>query len=250
MCCFTGPVLSVCNTKIFARDAGEKRQYLAYAMDLKTAKEVAMVLPLPVPAKSAEDAVKFIDLSGYPTLFTDLYTMMDFPKPGTSKSRGERSIEAPEPILVVQTVGAFDASFVPSIADFARLDERFRLPAGTWDKLPAYRDYGFAVFKLKAGEQHFHPMAFSFPRRDDTTLFFPTVHIHDGTVTEKANFDHYLYAQLGKQLGAKDWEESPGHANGKVDIKRAMDIVAGDQHVYFQSLRGRLANQDTLLKLG
>ena len=248
MCCFTGPVLSVSNTRIFARDAGEKRQYLAYAMDLNTAKEVAMVLPLPVPAKSPEDAVKFIDLSGYPTLFTDLFNTMDFPPPPGTRSKN-KPVAAAAP-LAVQSVGAFDASFVPSIADFARLDERFRLPAGTWDKLPAYRDYGFAVFKLKVGEQHFHPMAFSFPRRDDTTLFFPTVHIHDGTVTEKANFDHYLYAQLGKQLGATGWKESPGLANSKVDIKKAMDIVAGDQHVYFQFLRGRLANQDTLLKLG
>lgn len=247
MCCFTGPVLSVSSTRIFARDAGEKRQYLAYAMDLNTTKEVAMVLPLPVPAKSAEDAVKFIDLSGYPTLFTDLYTMMH-PPSAAALAPGEENTKSAS--LAVQSVGAFDASFVPSISDFARLDERFRLPAGTWDKLPTYRDYGFAVFKLKAGKQVVHPMAFSFPRRDDTTLFYPTVHIHDGTVTEKANFDHYLYAQLGKQLGAKDWEESPGHANGKVDIKRAMDIVAGDQHLYFQSLRGQLANQDTWLKLG
>jgi hypothetical protein len=247
MCCFTGPVLSVTSTRIFARDAGDKRQYLAYAMDLNTAKEVAMVLPLPVPAKSPEDAVKFIDLSGYPTMFTDLFTMMDFPVP-TGKSRG---LPAPAAApIAVQSVGAFDASFVPSITDFARLDERFRLPAGTWDKLPAYRDYGFAVFKLKAGEQHFHPMAFSFPRRDDTSLFFPTVHIHDGTVTEKANFDHYLYTQLGKQLGATGWKESPGLAKDKVDIKRAMELVAGDQHVYCQFLRGKLANQDTWLKLG
>ena len=249
MCCFTGPVLSVSNTRIFARDAGDKRQYLAYAMNLNTAKEVAMVLPLPVPAKSPEDAVKFIDLSGYPTLFTDLFNTMNFPVP-TGKSRAAGDVVPAAVPLIVQSVGAFDASFVPSIADFARLDERFRLPAGTWDKLPAYRDYGFAVFKLKVGEQHFHPMAFSFPRRDDTTLFFPTVHIHDGTVTEKANFDHYLYAQLGKQLGATGWEESPGLANSKVDIKKAMELVAGDQHVYFQFLRGRLANQDTLLKLG
>lgn len=248
MCCFTGPVLSVSSTKIFARDAGDKRQYLAYSMDLNTTKEVAMVLPLPVPEKSPEDAVKFIDLSGYPTLFTDLFNMMDFPAPPGTRSKNKPAAAAAP--LAVQSVGAFDASFVPSIADFARLDERFRLPDGTWDKLPTYRDYGFAVFKLKAGEQHFHPMAFSFPRRDDTTLFFPTVHIHDGTVTEKANFDHYLYAQLGKQLGASGWRESPGLANSKVDIKRAMELVAGDQHLYCQFIRGRLANQDTWLKLG
>ena len=101
MCCFTGPVLSVSSTKIFARDAGDKRQYLAYGIDLNTTKEVAMVLPLPVPANSPDDAVKFIDLSGYPTLFTDLYTMMNFPVPTPGK--GVRSVVNPEAQLIVQS---------------------------------------------------------------------------------------------------------------------------------------------------
>jgi hypothetical protein len=60
------------------------------------------------------------------------------------------------------------------VKDFSRLDERFRLPVDTWNQLPAHHDYGFAVFKLKPGVATVHPMAFSFPRRDQKTLFFHT----------------------------------------------------------------------------
>ncbi len=247
MCCFTGPVVSVSNTSIFARDAGEGRQYLAYSMMMNSAKEVAMVLPLPVPAKSAEDAVSFIDLSGYAEFFDDLFETMGIE---TTRAASDHETKVATLSLKVQQVGSFEASFVPSIADFARLDERFRLPAETWDKLPAYRDYGFAVFKLKAGAQTIHPMAFRFPRTDATALYFPTVHIHDGTVHEQAEFDHILYAQMGARLGAGDWNESPGHANGHVDIARTAGMVAGDQHLYCHQLHGKLPNQDTVLKLG
>ena len=79
---------------------------------------------------------------------------------------------------------------MPTVKDFARLDERFKLPPSTWDDLPGYKDYGFAVFKLKKGEQKVHPMAFEFPRGDTRKLFFPTVHIHDGKVHQTAGFDH------------------------------------------------------------
>ena len=247
MCCFSGPVLAVSHTSIFARDGGDGRQYLAYSMHLNAATEVAMVLPLPVPAQSPEDAVSFIDLSGYPELFADLFATMGFEAVTPVPARPAEATAAAT--LAVQQVGSFEASFVPTLADFSRLDERFRLPAGTWEKLPAYRDFGFAVFKLKAGEQSVHPMALRFPRADATTLFFPTVHIHDGTVHEQAGFDHFLYAQMGERLGAEDWSESPGHANGHVDIKRAAGIVAGDQHLYCRQLRGMLPNQDTLLRL-
>jgi len=36
----------------------------------------------------------------------------------------------------------------------------FRLDDDVWATLPHYRDHGFAVFKLKAGDQKIHPMAF------------------------------------------------------------------------------------------
>ena len=78
--------------------------------------------------------------------------------------------------MVVQ-VGAFEASFVPTVKDFSRLDKRFRLPAGAWNKLSTYNDYGFAVFKLKHGALKVHPMAFSFPDAGHRPPLFPQPYI-------------------------------------------------------------------------
>ena len=147
-------------------------------------------------------------------------------------------------------VGSFEASFVPSIADFARLDERFRLPEGTWDSLPRYKKFGFAVFKLKEGKKTIHPMAFNFPQADPSKLFFPTVHIHDGKVHDKADFDHDLYCQEAESQSNKQllhWRESTGPANTFVDIKRAENLLDPEAHVYLRTIHGMQKNEDTLV---
>ena len=71
-------------------------------------------------------------------------------------------------------------------ADFARLDERFRLPEVLFDAVPHYVDYGFAVFQLRPGNVTVHPMALTFPTRAPDRLFFPTVHVHDGASGRRA----------------------------------------------------------------
>lgn len=239
MCCFSGMVSQVANTQIFARASGNA-QLLVYGMSLLTEHEVAMILPLPVPPQSPEDAVRFINLKEYPTFFSDLDVLFqDSVKLGGPLLRGP----APAgPRLVVHQVGEFEASFVPTIADFARLDPRFRLPPTLWEELPQYGDWGFAVFKLKppppappappapnkasiwkllgglfgtqsesAGPEvsgpaavraphRIHPMALEFPRRDPNQLFFPTIHIHDGKIHAEADFDHALYFQLEQKF--------------------------------------------------
>src|SRR5262245_21623687 len=180
MCCFSGRVEHVADTSIFARSVDNGRQILVYSMTISTRSDVAMILPLPVPPGSPEDAVRFISLKEYPDFFKDM--KKGFPEP---VSRGFMTLSAPERSapaqkLEVVQVGEFEASFVPTVKDFSRLDERFRLPDQTWEKLPAYKDYGFAVFKLKPTAREVHPMAFEFPRANPKQLFFPTVHIHDG----------------------------------------------------------------------
>lgn len=248
MCCFSRPVQSVQATNIFARSAAEGRQYIVYGMTLRAKEDLAMILPLPVRAGSGENAVTFIDLSGYPHFFGDL--TKGFPerlkKPAPSRGLGAPS---PHPLEVVN-VGSFEASFVPTVHDFSRLDERFRLPAGTWDKLPAYREHGFAVFKLKAGDAKVHPMAFSFPRAKPSELFFPTVHIHDGNVHEKAQFDHVLYCQRGPmdQFAVLEWEESFRPAVAFMQLPKAKDLLLGDEHCYRRTLTGTLPNQDFIVR--
>jgi hypothetical protein len=248
MCCFSRPVQSVSATSIFARSWAEGRQFLVYSMALRAKEALAMVLPVPVQPGSGEKALTFINLKEYPGFFADL--RKGFPEPlGDRTLRGGLGAPRPAAKLEVVTVGSFEASFVPTVADFSRLDERFRLPAGTWEKLPAYRDYGFAVFKLKPGEAMIHPMAFSFPRANPAELFFPTVHIHDGKVHETAEFDHVLYCQRGPAdlLNLLQWEESIRHAAAFMQLNRAQDLIDGGEHCYKRLLAGPLPNKDYIL---
>ncbi|HEX6812950.1 MAG TPA: hypothetical protein VF384_15100 [Planctomycetota bacterium] len=247
MCCFSRPVHWVASTNIFARSSTKERQFLVYEMKVGADEELAMILPLPVPPKSPEDAVRFVSLADYPDFFKDMAT--GFPVP-VSKSRGAAKglDDAAKPLAVVD-VGNFEASFVPALADFARLDERFRLPPATWDALPAYRDWGFAVFKLKQGKRQIHPMAFEFPRRDAKKLYFPTVHVHDGEVKPKAAFDHALYLQRqeNESLDVRDWRESPRLAGSFVKVDKAAGLVDGKRHVYLREIRGKQKNEDILV---
>ncbi len=219
-------------------------------MTVNAKEELAMVLPLPVKAGSGEKTVTFVDLKDYPGFFTDL--LSGFPSPPTSawlmNTRGAPDMAGLAKLEVV-SVGNFEASYVPSVNDFSRLDERFRLPPGTWDKLPDYRNFGFAVFKLKSGAVTIHPMAFSFPRADTAHLFFPTVHIHDGKVHPTAGFDHTLYCQSGaeEEFAVNGWTESPRPASAFIVIGKAKGLVDGERHCYKKVMHGKLPNNDTLL---
>lgn len=247
MCCFSGKVDVVSNTNIFARAAkgGEGRQYLVYSMQFKAGNDLAMILPIPTPKDSPEDAVKFINLEKYEDFFNDLHSGFPIPKSAASRS-GVKS----EPTLAVVEVGKYVASFVPAIKDFARLDKQFRLPDGVWEKLPQYKDFGFAVFKLKKpekGEQKVHPMAFEFPRFDKEILFFPTVHIHDGSVPAKAEFDHSLFCQVTGDAPL-NWDESTALADTFVKVKAAQGIVDPNAHVYRKRMNGNFENKDVAVR--
>jgi hypothetical protein len=249
MCCFSRPVQDVSNTKIFARLGTGVDQFVAYAMNLSASEDLAMVLPIPVVLGSGEKAVKFINLEKYPKLFDDLWK--GFPQPPMSRG-GAGPFAAggtPPQKLEVQSVGAFDASYVPTISDFSRLDERFRLPDGVWKKLPGYAGFGFAVFKLKSVHGPVHPMAFSFPSSMPQALFFPTLHIHDGKIHAKEEFDHTLYCQ-GSGISAGDWQESPGVAGQFVKCGLTQGMVMPKHHVYRRQMHGVQENGDVLLRAG
>ncbi|MBS2019379.1 MAG: hypothetical protein JST00_41335 [Deltaproteobacteria bacterium] len=265
MCCFSRPVRFVGGTRIFARaiegDGGEPRQILAYAMNVEIDEEVAMVLPLPVPPRPSDDAVTFLDLEGYDRFFLDLEDAFppDYATMPQAKG-GFRGFGAPEkPRLVVHDVGRFEASFVPHRDDFARLDPRFRMPERVWDRMPAYADWGFAVFRLApkkrgllsfgASRERIHPMAFSFPRRDEKSLFFPTLHVHDGgSVPERAAFDHMLFCQADGVLEATlPWTASPKALGANVDGARSRGVIDPARGGMRQSLGGEAPNEDVVL---
>lgn len=201
MCIFSGAVAHVHKTRIFARLSGTGTQFLVYAMNYAANRDLAMILPLPVGSRDEKTTVRFIALDGYADLFDDL--LNGFPQMAETELEGCYSLDVPAALvpLTVHRVGAFDASFVPSLADFGRLDKRFTLPAPVWEHLPQYADWGFAVFKLRPSSrrgfsEQAHPMAFEFVTRWPDTLFFPTVHVHDARhVPALEAFDHLLFYQ-------------------------------------------------------
>jgi hypothetical protein len=244
MCCFSGKVDAVSNTNIFARASKSGSQYLVYSMQFKSGSDLAMILPIPTPKNSAEDAVKFINLEKYPEFFVELNK--GFPEKKNDAPRSNRPAQGSA--LAIVEVGSFVASFVPMVKDFSRLDKQFRLADDVWEKLPRYKDFGFAVFKLKKGEQKVHPMAFEFPQADKEILFFPTVHIHDGSVPAKAHFDHSLFCQVAGDPPL-NWDESTGLAETIVKVKETKEIVDPNAHVYRKMMHGEFENKDVGVKV-
>jgi hypothetical protein len=255
MCIFSGKVQYVGGTRIFARLKPDVptgiSQYLLYSMSVSTDKDVAMILPLPV-SSHAEDALQFIALDGYPEFFEDLEK--GFPTYRRSVSEGIPVDDAPTALLEVHEVGDFIASFVPTLEDFDRLDSCFRLPIGTWDQLPQYSDWGFAVFQLRATasssakvkeqEKQIHPMAFLFPTRMAEALYFPTLHIHDGNINDQAEFDHTLYFQ-GEPFQEFAHRFSTGNAVTFMKVGKAKGIVHPDALCGKRTIVGRKPNRDT-----
>ncbi len=252
----TGGLARVRGTKLFARltanETGDIAQYLVYSTSVSADSEVALILPLPV-SSHAEDALDFIPLDGYSTFFEDMDkgfpALIGGPGQGTAGDAGPAGAG-----LAVQAVGDFIASFVPTVADFDRLDARFRVPAATWDKLPQYSDWGFAVFQLKenpidrardkGAARRIHPVAFKFPTDMDESLFFPTLHVHDGRVDEDADFDYTLYFQGDEFQDFAD-QISPNNADAFMKVDAAKGIVHPEILCGKRSIVGMNPNEDT-----
>jgi hypothetical protein len=240
MCCIMPRVGRVSNTNLFARMNGNGSQFLVYQMTFEAKEPVAMILPIPVALPTRERAVRFIDLKDYPDFFAALNE--GFPPPhsiGCAKL-ADKSGSAPLP---VEAVGDFIASFVPSPKDFQRVDKRFKLPKKTFEALPEYKDYGFVVFQFKKLGGTPHPMAFEFPTRLKNQLFYPTLHIHDGQIHTKEEFDHTLYLQDGGAHG----DESDQAAGKLVDLTKTKGIVRSESSVRRIKMAGVLPNTDVFL---
>jgi hypothetical protein len=287
MCILSGTVGHVKNTRIFARLSGTGTQFLVYSMSYATDREVAMILPLPVGSRDDDTTVRFIALDDYPEFFDDIITGFPYLDPANQLTFSMEAVCAAVPTLKVHTVGSYEASFVPSLSDFDRLDSRFKLPNTVWEQIPLYADYGFAVFKLRVPEKEFgeevHPMAFEFVTRHTDSLFFPTVHVHDGQVHSRDIFDHHLYYQgvkakepaayafykgrpvssheelirlqladlelhipgVGDEIGSEHTYWCPKSASHFMDIQKAKGIVNGQERCHALVLNGMLPNKDT-----
>ena len=263
MCCFSSRT-QVSDTAIFARFVRPGVQGLAYQMQYEAKSPTAMILPLPVALPAREASVRFVSLEGYDAFFDDM--ARGFPVFSRSRSNGEPNAQAVAVAaaapLAVHEVGAFIATFVPTIGDFDRVDPRFAIADDVWDDIPAYQDYGFAVFQLKKLAGKPHPIALEMETRMRDALFFPTVHIHDGTVHERDEFHHVLYAQdprldvgVGDYAGDDHVEASTGlvrsidEAHVFVEGARSAGLVESDLLVHRSTLQGLLPNRDTTVRL-
>jgi len=237
MCCFAGPVSDVSSTNIFARVSGD-REHLVYEMTFSSDDQTAMILPIPTASEAADEAVEFVALDNYPDFFRDLERHFQQVW-AIAKTLGGGP---PSASFKVHYVGAFEASFVPRMDQFDRLDSRFRISRDVWNQLPGYESFGFVVFKLQPGKQvSVHPMAFSFRTRDPGTLFFPTVHIHDGMLHEEANFDHIFYTQNEPRRRAPPiafWMPSRKAASRYLRVPRTHGLVDGDAPCFQAYLGG------------
>jgi len=240
---FTRPV-RVRDTQIFARLEGTT-QLIAYAMQLRAPGDGAMILPIPVRPGCDEHEVEFIDLSAAPELFTLLNAAFVGPEPALPRG-GLRLPIRSRARLVVHQVGAFEASFVPGVAEFDRLDPRFRLPDAVWSQLPV-AGFGFAVFKLRDthGSVHVHPMAFRFPTRDPARIFFPTLHVHDGEAHDSADFDHALYYQRADASVHPDHARARDDASVRLAAECSRGLVIADVPLARLTISGTQQNADT-----
>jgi len=212
-----------------------------------------MILPIPVAAESGRDDVQFVALDDYPQFFGDLEAHFNEIKSNV-KLLGQTGTRAS---LKVHHVGAFEASFVPDMDQWDRLDRRFTIPREIWRQLPAYETFGFVVFKLQPGKHvNVHPMAFSFPTQDPNTVFFPTVHIHDGTIHETADFDHVLYTQnepsrpISRESQPNFWLPSGASASRYLRTERTRGLVDPNAPCFQSAVVGSWKNSDVLVRIG
>lgn len=244
MCCFSGRVEEVADTRIFACGARQDRQVLIYEMKVSVDQPVAMVLPIPTPTRSFEDAVRFVSLEAYPEIFDDLAKAFPPPPPPLPASLLPLERAAGYTRLAVHHVGAFVASFVPSLDDFDRIDPLFRIRTILFECIPDYVGWGYVVFQLATTAHRLtriHPMAFEFPTRYPDRLFFPTLHIHDGAVNPLARFAHTLYVQ-GKD--PESWTRASS-LGGFVDPRRAADLINVGAPAWRTEIHGEQLNCDT-----
>ena len=246
MCIFTGEIKSVGDTRIFARQDAN-RQAVVYDMYLSTEFATAMVLPIPVASLSNDEKIEFIDLSTYPDFFDDIENL--FPQWMSASIEGGDSRGSD--LIEVHEVGIYDASFVPTLNDFKRLDSRFRLNSDFFEQVPEYSNYGFIVFKLKPGESQVHPMAFWFPKSEDRNLFFPTKHMHDGVVHNSDHYDHTLYAQGSFTDNSNLEAISLKHNLEELSAiaKRSFGLVSKDEVICKKVVNGVNKNEDIWLQV-
>lgn len=218
MCIINEEVDDVNSTQIYASlDKSGKRQLTIYSNKIVTEKDNAMILPVPNP-----QSVSFVDLSDYTSIFDDFQRsfIKRLTLSNTSKSRGFPSMNCVNDTLAVHNVGSYQASIVPSLSDFNKLDKSiFTINPEVFTILQKNYSstFGYIVCKLKKGTHAYHPFAYThdtymienqfslmdlfYNKQKKPLLFIPTRHYHTHVHFSHKNnnsefvddWDHIIY---------------------------------------------------------
>lgn len=249
MCLFAVPVREVASTNIFASmrlyAAGLLSQTLIYEARVVTEQPNAIVLPIPVHPRFGAAGITLLDMSPIPDFFPRLVDLVGPPVPAASFGAFPGFGPAAE-VLPVHRVGAFHVSIVPTLGDFHRLSGIFALAFRTLEAVlrARYADHAFVVFQFVPGSPELHPFGLSFVTRY-AHLYFPTLHVHDGTCPMHAAFDHQLFAQ-GAQLPTMG-DRPVNHPEWRARILPRAPFIDGNDAIVSGVLRGVIPNQDTFV---
>lgn len=251
MCIFSNSVESVSKTSILVNRDHLGIVTTVYQMTYEASHEIAMILPVPIADPAS---FRFVDLSEYPNLIKDLDKPFNHERwlLGDTKMIGALSFSAPLP---VERVGAYDATFVPSVADMNRLDPRFSLSPALLGGLPSYIDtMSFAVFKLRAGNAQVHPMGYQYMPKNSGELFFPTFHVHHGAIPRLADYDHNLYTQARPTLGGhpvakSSWMKSPDILHAYWGGRKRPEFLRPITHIRRMTISGVHVNTDIVVSI-
>ncbi len=223
MCIILTHVESVSNTQIYISSSKDRtRQIVIYTNKVDSPLENAMILPVPNPL-----SVELLNFSHYKDIFEDCNKCFRFLDDSYNDSHNTRALYASaslpsRPPLPVYTVGSYQASIVPSFADFDRLNlkilrvnpEVFKLLKDTYDS-----SFGFIVCQLRTGSHQYHPFAYTHDIHSSRLLFTPTLHYHLGESSVTADWDHIIYSPMTdlyttgryvfKNTNDVDWKKIP-----------------------------------------
>lgn len=222
MCIILTHVESVSNTQIYVSSSKKRtRQLTVYSNQVETHVKNAMILPVPNPL-----SVKLLNFSHYTNIFEDCRECFHYDDGSMKNGRLYRSSLSASaehrPPLPVYTVGSYQASIVPSIDDFDRVNtqilrvnpEVFKLLKDTYDP-----SFGFLICQLREGSHHYHPFAYTHLIHKSKLLFVPTLHYHLGEKNVTSDWDHTIYSPMTdlyttgnytfKDTHAVDWNKMP-----------------------------------------
>jgi hypothetical protein len=189
MCIISGFTSSVAKTKILVAPSEDgKRQLTVYRNNVTMNSNGSMVLPFP----NHDQNCTLVDLSNYPTLFSDLNRI--FPMPLSAQSYGVKS----KGYLDVQQVGSYKACVANDVKELELVDRTvFQIDDDVLEFVKSnygQGNFGVVVCQLDK-DKSYHPFGYIHSRLTDTELFIPTMHYHKhvGFNNVSSDWDHAIY---------------------------------------------------------